>query len=327
MEPSSKSGFSTPPRVRNNTLDGASNLDADRFHTPVRARRAREKSLEPPPAPGGRKNDTPLLKAVRRGNIQEVAAILKKDPELARDRVVEPPLCCAVRHQTLSKEMLQLLLQHGSEVNAVSYTGDTCLHTLCNSLQKNFTPLTGFGQLFSEDVNVDKGLSSWDYFGAFMNELSQMMPPPMPMQLGILPDVLPTNGFLFELPCSGGVFLGSMQEQAHKKPILVATMLLAAGAKPLETIKGHPAQLAREAGHQNLARLIECYEAAQAYFVLCKGRETKRSMASETSKLGKGLIGHICSFLVSEDNDGTMSKIAQLEVERSTVTGGFPEGD
>jgi len=72
----------------------------------------------------------PLLVALCRQSVDEVRAVLADSPELATepfwDHGVEPPLCCAMRHQC-SADIVEVLLQHGADVNAVNDRGQTPL--------------------------------------------------------------------------------------------------------------------------------------------------------------------------------------------------------
>lgn len=86
-------------------------------------------------APGGPAvvvPDSPLIEAIRRGNIEEVQAALVRGQSVdARDKTGVPALMVALIFD--QKDMFRFLLENGARVTAKDRDGDTVLHLLANS--------------------------------------------------------------------------------------------------------------------------------------------------------------------------------------------------
>lgn len=86
-----------------------------------------------PPPPPNRAPEPPLLQALQANSYEQLREALEREPEAAElpffDHEFEPPLCCAVR-LGCSADLIDLLLQHGAQVDAVDVRGRTPLQIL-----------------------------------------------------------------------------------------------------------------------------------------------------------------------------------------------------
>jgi len=106
---------------------GAEDLATTPPATPRARSHRSDGSGTPPPAPS-MAAAPPLLIALRINSIEGVLAALRDDPEVAKqpfwDHDVEPPLCAATR-LGCNASILEHLLEHGADVNAVDVHGNT----------------------------------------------------------------------------------------------------------------------------------------------------------------------------------------------------------
>lgn len=101
----------------------------------------------------------PLMKALHAAKGRQVVAVseaLASDPEAAQlpffDHAVEPPLCCAVR-LGCEKDVFEVLIKYGADVNAADKYGRTPLSLLCYS----YARLPSLAQAWLQPIHQRSG--------------------------------------------------------------------------------------------------------------------------------------------------------------------------
>jgi hypothetical protein len=290
---------------------------------------AGRRGCSPPPAPRPAVR-SPLLKAIQRGSLEEVRAILRVSEEDARlsglEPALEPPLCCAAR-LCQDVDMLRVLLHHGAYVNETDKYGQSALSILCDYRPKSAdwscdadcvksNELAMFQGTFASRLS-DSGLSSHSGLGLpFEAFLSMPALPPLPqlMEFTLLPMLPPLVGSA----CPVGPFPDLAPPIDEDMLLQAAAVLLAAGADTtLVTKRGTLPSLARQAGHGRLACFVEYYSVAQVYYTLSRAigssSDAHRNLPP-LSRLRSGLLRHVCSFLAPEGSDAILRRIADSAI-------------
>jgi hypothetical protein len=266
-------------------------------------------SVSPPPAP--RPSPRPaLLKAIEQHSPKKVREVLEQQEDCIRTLAflhptVEPPLFAAIR-SGYNLEIIQLLIDHGASIQETNRHGQTPLMLLCE-LQ---APAPPFKMDLFDVFNLSQGKApsptvrpiNWCLSHPTIEVPNNFLLDMPELQL---PDPL-TMG-LQSFPATGLDEEKSKTEEATRR-FKAASLLLAAGA---EDVEGLAANRAREAGRHRLARLIECYAAAQAYFAISPARRvSKVARAGTVSSLSENLLQSICSFLVPTRSEDVLLRLA-----------------
>jgi len=305
----------------------ASSLE-DGFLTPRRldSTDAAGTGFIPPPAPKPAQRP-PLLRAIEKGSILEVRAVMEWNEEGSRfpfmDPAFEPALCCAVRCGHLG-ELLTVLLQHGADVNAVNKHGQSALAILCELQAIQARPFD-----FAWGLDSGESPSHCEVLGLFAAAPQPAMWPsirdeadpsplafqwPWPGQAGRFNMPIPGSFTYPPQPSSQSPVSRQKTKDWEVQLQKAAGKLLCAGADvTCPNAGGCAAQLARRMSRTKLACLVEHYEAAQVYFVLSRaslrrGKPCTTRIGSE--KLGEGLIRAICSYLAPVQSEDTFERIA-----------------
>lgn len=288
--------------------------------------RAKVEYMEPP-SPPRRRTKPPLLKAIERGSIAQVRAVLDPNDRDARIRLlaadgVEPALCCALRTGQ-GEKMVRALLQYGADASELviqgrcaSHDGRSALGLLCGAQSCQVDSEESKGKFAAlEGVGV-MGLSPPSFYCedhlsfllAGLDSISLEVPDPVS---SLLPDI----DFLAPRAASKGL--------TEAQQIRVGTVLLAAGADPLapDLTGATPAMLARKSGKLRLACLVEYYNVAQVMFIIGRvlnARESQQRKIPPVGSIGEGILRTICGFLAPEGSDATLARIGALLQSQGT---------
>lgn len=301
------SGFETP-RGRGGSR-GDNNVSRGRALGPTDGKIHRSSiSVSPPPAP--RPSPRPaLLKAIEQSCPKKVREVLEQQEDCIRTLAllhptVEPPLVAAIR-SGYNLEIMQLLIDHGASVHESNRHGQTPLMLLCElqtpppfkmDLFDVFTLSQGKAPSPTlRPINWCLSRPAIEMPNHFLLDMPELQ----------LPDPLLMG--LQSFPATGLDEEKSKTEEATRR-FKAASLLLAAGA---EDVEGIAANRAREAGRHRLARLIECYAAAQAYFALSPARRvSKVTRAGTAGSLSENMLQTICSFLVPTRSEDVFFRLA-----------------
>lgn len=286
--------------------------------------RAKVEDMEPP-SPPRRRTKPPLLKAIEKGSISQVRAVLGPSDGDARIQLlaadgVEPALCCAVRTGQ-GEEMVRTLLQYGADANELciqgrcaSHGGRGALGFLCGTQSCQIDSEESMGKFAALEGVM--GLSPPSFYCE--NHLSFLLAGLDSISLEVpetVSSLLPDADFLASPGASKGL--------TEAQQLRVGTVLLAAGADPFapDLTGATPAMLARKSGKRRLACLVEYYSIAQVIFTI--GRvlntcEAQQGTIPPVGSIGEGILRIICGFLAPEGSDATLSRIGALLYPQGT---------
>ncbi|CAE8642552.1 unnamed protein product [Polarella glacialis] len=280
----------------------------------------RASSRSPPPAPGRASRRLPaLLRAIQNHSEAEVSSALCElglQGRSMRDSyqldAFEPPLCLAAACGHNSK-VFQLLLEHGADVNMTNQRGQTALSILCQAPHHSLAP-DGLCFAFPALNNNNNP------FGCLMAPKPDSTPVWDDESFAAMvswPLVLSPFGLL--APQTNNNSNNSKSNKDEASVLRSASILLAAGA----ILELPLAALARANARPALARLLECYEASQAYFVLSRAgknsNNNKNSNSNNNSNskkqhlggLSSSLIQMVCVFLAPVGSGSRLRQIAE----------------
>jgi len=165
-------------------------------------------ALQAPWIPG--REIAPLQRAIEAGPLSKIEAVLQNDPTAAATPFLEdawkPPLVCAVEVGS-DVDVVKVLLEHGANVNAENQQGLTALDVLCQ-----------------------QAIADAPQPPSLMNFPPPMFPCGGNTILGA--DVLLAPRTLLESHRPHVSFLEQELEKAQQQTLRVASVLLAAGARP-----------------------------------------------------------------------------------------------
>eukprot|EP00440_Ansanella_granifera_P017570 gb/GFBE01019086.1/.p1 GENE.gb/GFBE01019086.1/~~gb/GFBE01019086.1/.p1 ORF type:complete len:359 (+),score=49.42 gb/GFBE01019086.1/:1-1077(+) len=276
----------------------------------------------------------PLVRAIESGSITEVRAVLDLIGGDARSPLLEPsldpPLCYAVRAGH-NDEILRALLKHGANVNALSSDGQSALAILCevdglkSSLDSDSEEswfrdtVKGLDTLEKEmewclgRMQVEERRRANSFESALLPPLGSQLHLPMvslPPLFPLAPAAQNNESDLDDaMLASDELYQRSAGRFKEAGLLKAASVLLAAGADvDFACKRGNLADMARRAGKKQLARFVECYAAAQAFFTLSRCSESAGSN-TPAAKLNSEVMQTICGFLLPEGSEATVQRI------------------